>query len=198
VSDKGFDFQPPPPRRQPRQFEPPPWEKTQFEQHARERAEQERIEREAALAAQDEADKAASEKFVEEDAGAGEEVAQAASSESEGSTAVAESAPTDIEEQPVAGPRTVLDERQVDLLLLGLREEEPETLAGLWLVSLVANVVVMLVGLVISMWGTAAMVNTRLGSTGKLGGAVLVVFGLAFVGVGGWLVYGALRQRGVL
>jgi hypothetical protein len=198
VSDKGFDFQPPPPRRQPREFEPPPWEKDQFEQLARERAEQERIEREAALVAQAEAEKAASEHSAEEDAGAGEQVAQAALPQSDGSTGVAETAPAGVEDQPAAEPRAVLDERQVELLLLGLREEEPETLAGMWLVSSVAGAVVVVVGLAIGLWGTAAMFNRSLGSTGKLGGTVLVVFGLAFVGVGGWLVYRALRQRGVL
>jgi hypothetical protein len=198
VSDKGFDFQPPPPRRQPREFEPPPWEKDQFEQLARERAEQERIERDAALAAQAEAEKVTSEPSAEADAGAGEQVAQDGLPQSDDSEGVAETATAGVEHQPAGEPRVVLDERQVELLLMGLREEEPETLAGLWLVSSVAGVVVVVVGLAISVWGTAAMLNGSLGSTGKFGGTVLVVFGLAFVGVGGWLVYRALRQRGVL
>jgi hypothetical protein len=195
VSDKGFDFQPPPPRRQPRQFEPPPWERDQFERQARERAEQERIEKEAAQA---EAARAAPEQPTKKDAGISEQVAQPVSTASDGGEGGAEPTSADVEERPAAEPRTVLDERQVELLLLGLREEEPESLAGLWLVGLTAGAVVMVVGLAISLWGTAAMFNSALGSTGKLGGTVLVVFGLAFVGVGGWLVYGALRQRGVL
>lgn len=198
MSDKGFDFQPPPPRRQPRQFEPPPWEKAQFEQLARERAEQERIEKEAALAEQAEAEKAACEQSAEEDAGSSEQVMQVPSPGVESGAIGAAPTAEDVQERPAAEPRTVLDERQVELLMLGLREEEPEPLAGMWLVGLAAGAVVVLVGLAISLWGTAAMFDSRLGSTGKFGGTVLVVFGLAFVGVGGWLVHGALRQRGVL
>lgn len=199
MSDKGFDFQPPPPRRQPRQFEPPPWEKDQFEQLARERAEQERLEQEAALAAQAETERAAAEQSAQNEAlGSAEQAAGVAPAGGDDGAPADEAVAVGAEGQSTAEPRAVLDERQVELLMLGLREEEPEPLAGMWLVGLAAGAVVVLVGLAISVWGTAAMFNSKLGSTGKFGGTVLVVFGLAFVGVGGWLVYGALRQRGVL
>jgi hypothetical protein len=82
--------------------------------------------------------------------------------------------------------------------MLGLREEEPKTLSKAWFVSFVAGAIVGLVGLTITVWGAAALFNGKLGEAGKLGGMVMVVFGLAFFGIGGWLIYGALRQRGVL
>jgi len=48
-------------------------------------------------------------------------------------------------------------------------------------------------------WGVFAMFATkRTGVVGSLGGGVLVVFGLIFFGVGAWMAFRALRQRGVL
>jgi hypothetical protein len=185
VSDQGFDFQGPPPRRQPRPFEPPPWEKDQFEQRAREQAERERAEKEAAGVA------------AEAQAAALEQPAP------EGSAAVEADRPTpqqgsDGQARPSTGAKAALDERQVELMMLGLREEEPKTLSKAWFVSFVAGAIVGLVGLTITVWGAAALFNSKLGEAGKLGGMVMVVFGLAFFGIGGWLIYGALRQRGVL
>jgi membrane-bound ClpP family serine protease len=182
VSDQGFDFQTPPPRRQPRQFEPPPWEKDQFEALARERAEQERAKREAAFAAA----AAAAEQEAREKEASGSEP-DVVEPDGRGS------AP---EEGLVA--RVELDERQVELMMMGLREEEPPALQAMWLVNLIAGSLVGLVGLALGAWGLAALLNAKLGGAGKLGGMVMVVFGLAFIGIGGWLVYRALRQRGVL
>ena len=54
----------------------------------------------------------------------------------------------------------------------------------------------LLVGAVVMIWGAAAI--AKLGSAGALGGMVLIVFGVAFAGIGGWLVFKVLRQRGVL
>ena len=47
MSDQGFDFGPAPPKREARQFEPPPWERDQFEQRKREEAEREAAEQAA-------------------------------------------------------------------------------------------------------------------------------------------------------
>ena len=92
--------------------------------------------------------------------------------------------------------RQPVDEKQVELMMLELKAEEPAALEGAWKVAITAGVVVALVGIVIGIWGAAAI--ARRGQAGLLGGMVLVTFGLAFVGIGAWLVYGALRQRGVL
>jgi hypothetical protein len=95
-------------------------------------------------------------------------------------------------------PKAELDEKQVALMMLELRAEEPVTLQGAWAVNLGAGGIVGLVGLVIMVWGIVALVNRKLGTTGTLGGMVLVAFGVGFVAIGGWLIYRALRQRGVL
>jgi hypothetical protein len=96
---------------------------------------------------------------------------------------------------PEAAKRPV-DEKQVEVMMLELKAEEPAALEGAWKVATAAGVVVALVGAVLGIWGAAAV--ARLGPAGVLGGMVLVLFGLAFVGIGGWLVFRALRQRGVL
>jgi hypothetical protein len=191
VSQDGFDFEPPPPRRETRRFEPPPWERAQFERHAREQAERERAEREAAAAAMQ---------------AAAVDAAQAAELElPEGTTR--ESRPVGHQASVAGGPSVApstapapakepVDEKHVTLMMLELRAQEPPPLEGAWKATVGAGVVVTLVGIVIGIWGAVAFF--RLGSAAGVGGAVLVGFGFAFAGIGGWLVFRALRQRGVL
>jgi hypothetical protein len=168
VSDPGFDFRPPSPRRVPRRFEPPPWERDQFEKRAREQAEREKAEKEALLAAQE-----------------AERAGQPGPQDSQ----VAEN---------TAPATERLDEKQVDLMMLTLRAEESENIGTVWLVGLSAGVLVGLIGIATVIWGAAALLNRKLGSVGTQGGMVLVVFGLTFVSIGGWAIYRSLRQRGVL
>jgi len=195
VSDQGSDFRPPPPRREPRRFEPPPWEKAQFEKHAREQAERERAEREARAAAQESApDEGAAGEADGAVADASSETAAGVSaglvnrSEPEGQSAASKTRAA--EEQ--------LDDSQIEMLMLNLRAEESERLGTVWVVGLTAGVVVGLVGTATVVWGTAALLNRKLGQIGTNGGMVLVVFGLSFIVIGGWAIYRSLRQRGVL
>ena len=204
MSQDGFEFGPPPPRREPRRFEPPPWERDQFERRAREQAELEKARLEAEQAARAaEAAALAEAAGISVGVGAGEKAqpsppAQPASEErprahvndpaADGARAKQAVAP-----KPAKQP---VDDKQVELMMLELKAEEPPALEGAWKVAATAGAVVALVGIVIGIWGAAAI--ARLGQAGLLGGIVLVTFGLAFVGIGGWLVYGALRQRGVL
>jgi len=203
VSQDGFEFGPPPPRREPRRFEPPPWERDQFERRSREQEERERTRLEAAAEAR-EAEAAAQQA---EAAGAIEETAERA-----------EAGPTEgpaREVRPrahVNDPTTAragaqqgetpapakepVDEKQVALMMLELKAGEPAALEGAWKAAIAAGIVVVLVGIVIGIWGATAIV--RLGQAGVLGGMVLVGFGLSFAGIGGWLVFRSLRQRGVL
>ena len=200
MSQDGFDFGPPPPRREPRRFEPPPWERDQFERRARAQAELEKARLEAEQAARA-AEAAAQAPGV--GLGVGEKAqpsppAQPASEErprahvndpaADGARAT-QAVPPKLAKQPV-------DDKQVELMMLELKAEEPPALEGAWKVATASGAVVALVGIVIGIWGAAAI--ARLGQAGLLGGIVLVTFGLAFVGIGGWRVYGALRQRGVL
>jgi hypothetical protein len=172
VSDQGFDFQQDPPRREVRHFEPPPWEKELFEQHERERAEAE-----AERQRQEAADQAA---------------------EALGATLSADETPSAALPEPKTEPtKGEIDQREVELMLAGLRAEDPDPLARAWLVSVVAGVVLALIGLSVAVWGTVALARHPAGA-GGFGGMVLVVFGLGFAGLGGWLVFKGLRQQGVL
>jgi membrane-bound ClpP family serine protease len=175
VSDRDFDFKPPPPRREARRFEPPPWERDQFEQRERELEAQRKAEQEAAEAEAEE-----------------QGVAQAAT-ESEQD---AHGMQPGVSAEP--GPKAEVDEKQVELMMLGLRAEEPETLAGAWAVSVGAGAVVAAVGLALGVWGIVALLTRASGTSGAIGGMMLLALGLCFLGIGGWLIFGVLRQRGVL
>jgi hypothetical protein len=191
VSD-GFDFRPPPERREARRFEPPPWEREQFERMARERAETEQAELDAALAAAEIA--VASEEQVAPVTGEGLAGAEGLGSEQAARHSSALAGPVHAGEPAVAP----LDEKRVAMMMLELRAEEPQALSGAWAVNLGAGVTVGLIGAVITIWGSMAIGNRDLGPMGALGGGVMIVFGVAFVGIGGWLIFRALRQRGVL
>ena len=179
MSDQGFDFGPPPPKREARQFEPPPWEREQFERHHREQEERERAAQEARdkVLAEQEAARAAEQSATEPETALGGECENAG---------------------PPESAKAEVDEKQVALMMLGLRAEEPVVLEGAWLVNLVAGVVVGLVGFASLIWGIAALARKGMPAAGTLGGFVLLAFGVGFLGVGGWLVFKALRQRGVL
>lgn len=205
MSDGGFDFRPPPPRREARRFEPPPWERDQFEKLARERAEQEKAELDAALAAAEIAAAARPAQEADPASGPTPEEVQSGSPQA----GVERAAEGEIDRGPVAAaeakaaavlevPKVELDDKQVALMMLDLRAEEPVSLQAAWAVNLGAGGIVGLVGLVIGVWGIVALANRNLGTTGTLGGMVLVAFGVGFVAIGGWLIYKALRQRGVL
>jgi hypothetical protein len=181
VSDDGFDFGGPPERREARRFEPPPWERDQFERHAREQAEREKREKELALA-QLEALGEATQVVPPE-----VEVEPAAVVAADEATAEPAETPAD---------KPVVDEKQLEMMMLELKATEPPVLSQVWMVQLGAGIVVALIGIVIMVWGIAAF--ARVGGPAGPGASVLVLFGLGFAGVGGWLVFSALRQRGVL
>jgi hypothetical protein len=199
VSDDGFDFSPTPPRRDARRFEPPPWERDQFEQHAREQAEREKAEREAVLAAAKIAAAMLPSEVAEGESSTAEGAPLTDGAGAEGTPAAP---PTGVAGQNVlkrAGvDKPALDEKQVAMMMLELRADEVPVLQRAWLVNFVAGVTTTVVGLAIAIWGALAFGNRNLGATGTFGGMVLVVFGVAFAGIGGWLIYRALRQRGVL
>jgi hypothetical protein len=188
VSDQGFDFGPPPSKREARPFEPPPWERDQFEQHRREQAERE-------AAAQAARDQVLAEQEAASLAEQGVEIPAAAVADGVQPEAAGES-----EQAPAsdAAPRAEVDDKQVALLMLGLRAEEPRALEGAWVVNLAAGAVVAMVGFASGIWGAIALSKRGMPVAGTLGAFVLLAFGLGFLGVGGWLIFKALRQRGVL
>ena len=176
MSDQDFNFNPPPRREAKKGFEPPPWEKDQFDELAR------RKEAEAAEVTRAAADAELAEALV---------VAEVQAAEAE----VHEPAPPKVG-VPGQDPD---DDSRIETMLLGLKNEEPQFGRQLWKVSLAAGAMLVAVGLVIAVWGFFAIAATgRTGALGSLGGGILVVFGLGFAGVGVWMAFRTLRQRGVL
>ena len=183
VGDQDFNFNPPPRREAKKPFEPPPWEKAQFEELAR-RKEAERVAAEAisgAVAVQ--APTAATTPGASQEAGGvPSDAAQATESPPAAQEGVA------IEEDP-----------RIAAMMIELKSEEPSFGRELWRVSIVAGAIVAAIGAVFMVWGVVAIVATRrAGVTGSIGGLILLVFGLMFFGVGAWIVFRTLRQRGVL
>ena len=187
MSDQDFNFNPPPRREPKKPFEPPPWEQEQFEDLAR-RREQQRASQEPLMT------DAGIEAVAEEPIGPASQEAPAVAPQPTGAGAPGEP-PADTPKRKVPAE----DDPRVEAMMAVLRSEEPAFGAEMWKGSVAAGFVLALVGVVLVVWGVfAASVAKRTGMLGLLGGGILVVFGLLFTGVGVWLVYRTLRQRGVL
>jgi Tfp pilus assembly protein FimV len=197
VSDQDFNFEPPPERRPPKPFEPPPWEKAQFEELERRKAE------EAARAAQAAAEARAAQEAAEAQPQVAEDAATGAAAQVAEPVIAADTVKS-VPKAPITPGEERLtqagvSERQFEAMLIGLRTEEPPIGRGLWKISLVAGVFVLVVGLVLAIWGSVALMAARkTGATGALGGMVLLFFGVGFAGVGVWLAFRTLREQGVL
>jgi hypothetical protein len=191
VSDQDFNFNPPPRREAKKAFEPPPWERDQFDELARRK----------------EADQEVVSETAEEDAitVALEEATVKASDGTTGAPSAAPIGPVGTERpsaRKAVWSGAALDPEEdprVEAMLEVLKSEEPQFGKQLWKVSLAAGAVLASVGLVMTVWGIFAIAATgRAGAFGSLGGGILLAFGLGFVGVGGWMAFRTLRQRGVL
>ncbi len=183
MNDADIHF-PPGQRRDKPSFEPPPWERDQFDELSKRKAE-EQAEFEV-------------EQPVEPVAGEQESTAAETAGEHQGSERTETDAETDAE---AAGEseRPVVDAKQVEVLLMGLRAEEPRPEVTFQKITVIVGVVAALVGLAIATWGVIVLVTPA----GSAPGAVflassLLLFGLGFMGIGAWVVYKSLRQQGVL
>jgi hypothetical protein len=183
VSQEDLRF-PPAKRRERTKFEPPPWERAQFEELAKAREEQEP------------AEKPASEEPVSSaQATAAEEIASAVREAEKVHAAPTAAAGEGDGEK--AGP--AIDPKRLEVMLMGLRAEEPRPEEAYWVSTTAAGVVSALIGLALTTWGILAFVKlSRSGLPGLVMASVLTLFGLGFTGGGVWLVQRTLRQRGVL
>ena len=165
----------------PRGFEPPPWEAEQFEELARKRAAEEMTQRLLTEAASAKAAVAAAKRApvpVREDA-----VPEA----------VVETAP--VEALPAAkAPETA----GADVMLIGLRAEEPEVLKGAWIVPMVAGTPIILMGLAMGVMGVMNMngVKQNPAQQSTVSG-VMIAGALALLALGGWLVVKSLKTRSI-
>jgi hypothetical protein len=188
VSD-GFDFGPPKERREARTFEPPPWERAQFDELARQKEAERQAEQEAA--AQQAADSLAAAHAEAELIVLPEPVVVEATA-----TVIAEAASAAVRFE--AAPKQPLDDKKIAALMLELRAEEPRSLEGLWAVSVGAGTITAVIGVAVFVWGVFALGKPGIGTAGTFVGLVMLAFGVAFLGIGGWMIFRGLRQRGVL
>jgi hypothetical protein len=84
-------------------------------------------------------------------------------------------------------------------MLSGLAEEEPAPTQLYQRVAIGTGMALFALGAVLIVWAMAALVSARqTGFMGQMGGVGLGLFGAFFVGMGLWLFYRTLKQRGVL
>jgi len=185
VSDNGFDFRPPPSRREPKRFEPPPWEADAFEELQRKKTEEK---------ADEDLTSAIGELAGEQEPGLEAQVPQVGPA----ADAIPEAAAEPDEPAAKAGSGGV-DDKTVLELLARLAEEEPPASQDYWKVAIGSALLMGALGLVLVIWGMAALVGSRTtGAVGSFGGTVLLLFGGLSIAAALWLVVRTLRQRGVL
>jgi len=158
-------------RREPKRFEPPPWERDQFEQLEKKRSEHEAPTTDA-------------------EGTPGGEGQPTETGERPQGTARHESGPA---------PEAELDPVMLDEMMFQLRAEEPSATSGLWKVGLAAAAVMLAVGAVMMVWGIVALRTTKgAGATGTMGASILLLFGGVFVAITVWTAIRSYRQRGVV
>ena len=172
-------------RREKPKFEPPPWERDLFDELSKRK----QVEAPVALEVA-----AAEPPVVEEEPGPLEELAA--------QPEVVGPKPAQIEadaEEAGQAEKPALDAKQVEVLLMGLRAEEPRPEDVFRRVTVIAGVVSALIGLALMTWGFIALATPKQSGSGAafLVG-MLLLFGIGLIGGGAWVVYTTLRQQGVL
>lgn len=174
----GFDFTRPE-RREPKGFEPPPWEQEAFDELNRRREESPADAVEAGASASSEA--------VAGDEGDLNEASAAPEPATDVSGA-----------EPVAPSRGVND-GEVVVMLAGLAAQEPSAQKSIHAVAFSTSAVMATFGLVLVVWGIVALIRSgQSGRVGVIGGSLFFFFGMAAVTFAVWLTVRTLRQRGVL
>lgn len=187
MDEQGFDFRKAPQRREPKRFEPPPWEREAFE----------------AIRGARESDRpeagGQSPQSVEV---AAPEVPEALTEEPEEAGTEEQSA----EERTRTGP----DEAQVLEMLARLAAEETEETRAVskaaFNVTVGVSITLGAIGMMVLMWGMAMFTeiaaDKRMGVTiaaqKPMGAWTTGFVGAGLLGLAVWLLYRMLRQRGVL
>ncbi len=182
ASDGDIHF-PPGQRRDKPTFEPPPWEQDRFEELARQKREAEL----AAAQAEPNAPAVETEAAAVPLAPLVSELVEVVYAEADEERAAGE------------GEKPELDPKHVEVLMMGLRSEEPRPEEAYWKISMAAGITSALIGLVVTTWGVVAFATPKQGGAGSLLlVTMLLFFGLGFMAGGVWVVFRSLRQRGVL
>lgn len=190
MNDGNIQF-PPGKRREAPKFEPPPWEREQFEELAKARQAQQAAEPEHEEPQQPDVPEAAE--------GEGEQSHAATEQGPEPEPAPATGQCVDDSSPATTPEHPVLDEAHVQLLLSGLRAEEPLAAETYWKLSFGVGLGLAVVGLVVTTWGVIiALTPTENGAAVAILVMGLLVPGLGFLGGGVWMVISSLRKQGVL
>lgn len=193
------DFQmPPSQRREPKRFEPPPWEKDAFDEMERRRREAEEEERRAAAAlAEPQAQRAAARQEEQEEVAASSELKEPRQDKVASRGGAGESA-AGTPGVDVQKPERI-DQAQLTAMLAELAAEEPRDDKTISSVTLVVSIAIFALGAMMIMWGMAAFVAAKgAGSQGTIAGSVLFLFGAGFIGGAIYLAVKSLQKRGVL
>ncbi len=193
MGDEGFNF-PPSERREPKQFEPPPWERDAFDERARAK-EAERQAAEAAKAAEAEAVAAAAARAT-----AAVESMDAATGPVQEPSSESEPEATGLTQSPVESEPKV-SEAELTEMMAGLRAEEPTSMQTYGAIAIALSVFTGLIGAVMLIWAMAMFVSANARGTGRVGvisGSIVAFFGALFIGLSVWVAVRTLRQRGVL
>lgn len=149
-----------PQRRQPKQFQPPPWE-----------------------IANEVAEKSFSAERETESLTETREV-----------VAVGESSSAD---PPAKKEKASLEDPRFVELFAQLSVEEAVPNRQLWKAGVLSGLVLGSVGMMMLVWGVVATARTaQAGVAGMTGGAILVGFGMSFIGFSVWVIIRSLKQRG--
>ena len=181
-------------KRDPRQFEPPPWERDAFEALARKKAEEQEALRILALAqeAAGTADTSIADALVAEVMAEKSEAASPVMVD-----AIAADAEVPAGERPASTPAVApaaatVDERRVQAMLMELSKEETADTGHIQLVARIASVITaavgggMLIGGLVTLAGTSQDAAKRTIATTMASGA-LSVFGLCFMAIAVWV-----------
>ena len=174
MSDQGFDFSPPPPRRECKKFEPPPWEAHRIDGPPRRQNGQEGVSLEPV----------------------GTQEEQAAVKIPENRTTMDPNASYTPRPQG-----STLDEDNLTAMLFELKAEDPTAGRGFNRIGLAAGLFLLALGVLFVIWGTvmiAIAFRAGQGAVGVLIGSMVLVVGTGITGTGAWLVFRTLRQQGVL
>jgi hypothetical protein len=204
VSDGSIQF-PPGQRREKPKFEPPPWEREQFDELARRKQAEEAI-----PAPEPELEPAPAPEPAPEAAAPAATEGPPHAVATEGAKQAVTTVVAEQEPEQVATPegeaveaaeqeKVELDPKQVEMLLMGLRAEEPRAEEAYWKITTIVGAASALIGLLLTVWGVVALATPKKAGAG---GAFLVtgllLFGIGFLVGGVWVVFRSLRQQGVL
>jgi hypothetical protein len=159
-------------------FEPPPWEVEAFEAFAAKRAERQAAERAAA-----EALRAATSAAAVPEVRTGDTAAEPVD---------AEVAPDEVKPEQAVEP----DGMVVQMMLQQLARDESSDRRSTAIITWVAAGVTVVLGLAMLIGGISIASRAAGQSTALIGSAVLVLLGLAFIGMAVWVWFSTSRVRG--